>query len=209
MFIVLEGMDGSGKSTQVPLVAERLRQQYPQKQVVESVSPTEDFVGKFIRDVFTLKVTDKLPGWRTMMHLFMADMEMHGVKIRGWQKDGKIILVDRYWFSSFVYQSVSAGLEEGQKAERFAERQIVKLAESLPTPQLTIILSISEEVSKARSKDADAYEENEQFRLRVKRKYAEMQSTVTTIEHIATSKLSIEETTNRIVGLVEKRWPRA
>ena len=209
MFIVLEGMDGSGKSTQVPLVAERLRQQYPQKEVVESVSPTEDFVGKCIRDVFTLKVTDKLPGWRTMMHLFMADMEMHGVRIRRWQKDGKIILVDRYWFSSFVYQSVSAGLDEGPKSERFAERQIVKLAESLPMPQLTIVLSISEEVSKARSKDADAYEENEQFRLRVKRKYAEMRSTLTTIEHIATSKLSIEETTNRIVGLVEKRWPRA
>ena len=109
-FFALEGIDGSGKSTQLPLLARRL--EVLGRPCVQTREPTDGPIGKLLRQVLTGQVVCDS---RVVAPLFVADRLDHLLR----QGDGLLALVeggadvvcDRYYFSSYAYQSVDLPLE--------------------------------------------------------------------------------------------------
>ena len=103
-FIVFEGIDGSGKSTQLRLLAERLKA--ANLKVYTTAEPTGGPVGSVIRNIFNHRIeADE----KVIAGLFVADRLDHLLnKVNGILKkteEGFIVISDRYYFSSFAYHS--------------------------------------------------------------------------------------------------------
>ncbi len=98
-FLVFEGIDGSGKTTQVQKVYQRLKDQG--LDVTATFEPTDGPIGSLIRQMLSGEMpTDQ----RTIASLFAADRTDHLVNpangIRTLVDEGKTIVCDRYYFSS-------------------------------------------------------------------------------------------------------------
>lgn len=109
-FIVFEGIDGSGKSTQIKKISNRLKS--IGLDVYTTVEPTDGPVGVLIRQMLSGKVpVDQ----RTIASLFAADRTDHLVnKVNGIQQkvnQGEIVLCDRYYFSSYAYHAQYIDME--------------------------------------------------------------------------------------------------
>ncbi len=133
-FIVFEGIDGAGTSTQIKKLVERNPQKY-----IATAEPTSGPTGKFLRQMLAgdFKVDEK-----TNAYLFAADRCQHifgqgGVKELC--QSGKIVVSDRYFFSSLAYQSVSCGLELP-----------MLLNSPFPLPEYLFFFDINPEVSLGR-----------------------------------------------------------
>lgn len=97
--IVIEGVDGSGKTTQAKEVVKRLNKEG--YNAAYTKEPTDDIIGAFIRQDF-------LSGKRPLhplafQYLMNADRVMHMEKMEGFLKKGMIIIMDRYFWSSVAY----------------------------------------------------------------------------------------------------------
>lgn len=99
-FVVFEGLDGSGQSTQVRLLAEFLESKG--YKVLKTKEPTIDSrAGKMIRKVLSEK--EKI-SQKELQELFAQDRKEHLESlIVPALKDNKIVICDRYFFSSFSY----------------------------------------------------------------------------------------------------------
>ncbi len=102
-FIVFEGLDGSGKSTHISMLAKRLKAEgIP---VWCTAEPTSTVTGGIIREALSgdaPRTTEELAA------LFFADRVAHNTHpaqgIRKHLADGEIVLCDRYYYSSLAYQ---------------------------------------------------------------------------------------------------------
>ena len=102
-FIVIEGLDGSGKTTQLRALAANLKAMG--RAVAETAEPTASATGGLIRDAlsgFTPRTGTEIAA------LFMADRVAHNVNpVNGIGKmlsEGKDVICDRYYYSSLAYQ---------------------------------------------------------------------------------------------------------
>lgn len=161
-FVVLEGIDGSGTTTQVARLAERLR---AQKVAVRATrEPSDGPMGTLVRQVLTGRVVapgGRAPGWATMALLFAADRMDHAEsEIDPFVAAGGVVVSDRYDASSLAYQSVSSGAEA-----RAAIEWIRSLNRYVRRPDLTIVLDLSPETAaerrRARGESPQLYEQNE------------------------------------------------
>lgn len=117
MFIVLEGIDGTGKSTQTQLLADWFAEQG--REVVTSREPTDGPWGRKLRESAAtgrLTVEEELD-------LFLRDRRQHVEElISPALNSGKVVILDRYYFSTMAYQGARgldiAGIRE--KNEAFA-----------------------------------------------------------------------------------------
>ena len=105
-FVVFEGIDGAGTSTQIKKIVESDPQRF-----VATAEPTSLPTGKFLVRMLSGEVhVDE----KTNAYLFAADRCEH-IFGKGGVKElcesGKVVVSDRYFFSSLAYQSVSCGLE--------------------------------------------------------------------------------------------------
>lgn len=134
-FIVFEGIDGSGTTTQIKKLAER----FPKEKVFVSAEPTKNETGLFLRRMLKgeFSVNEK-----TASFLFAADRCEHLYGKDGILEqiqNGKIALSDRYLFSSLAYQSVSCGKD-------FPEH----LNSLFPLPEILFYFKINPEISISR-----------------------------------------------------------
>ncbi len=161
-FVVLEGIDGSGTTTQVARLAERLR--VARVPVRATHEPSDGPVGTLVRQVLTGRVIvpgGRAPGWATMALLFAADRMDHvESEIEPFVASGGVIVSDRYDASSLAYQSVSSGAESGEAVE-----WIRTLNRYVRRPDLTIVLDLHPEMAAERrlhrGEAAQLYEQNE------------------------------------------------
>ena len=102
-FIVFEGIDGAGKSTQIQLLANRLKEQG--RRVYCTAEPTESVSGGLLRDA--LGGVSKRTSCE-MAAMFVLDRIFHNVNpVNGIEKmlaDGVDVICDRYYYSSLAYQ---------------------------------------------------------------------------------------------------------
>jgi len=98
-FIVIEGIDGSGKGTQAGLLVERLKEL--RKDAVLTREPTKGSIGKLIREHMSNPFLDD----KSLALLFAADRIEHVEKeVIPNLEAGKIVISDRYVYSSIAYQ---------------------------------------------------------------------------------------------------------
>lgn len=99
-FIVFEGLDGSGKSTQAKLLKEWLVNK--NLKVILTSEPTDGIIGKIIREILSKK---RKASSRTLELLFAADRADHLDYILEMLNAGYIVISDRYYFSALAYNS--------------------------------------------------------------------------------------------------------
>ncbi len=99
-FIVLEGIDGSGKTTQAKLLASELEKSY---HAVYTAEPSENRIGLFIRNACLYEEKRLLPDVEAL--LFAADRVEHVEnEIKPALEEGRLVICDRYIHSSLAYQ---------------------------------------------------------------------------------------------------------
>lgn len=114
-FIVIEGLDGSGKGTQIALLAKKLEAMG--QKVHLTCEPTQYATGGLIRDALA-GLTKRTP--HEMAGLFLSDRIAHcenpsdGIKVL--LERGCTVICDRYYYSTFAYQGMDLGLEWLMKA---------------------------------------------------------------------------------------------
>ena len=109
VFIVLEGIDGTGKST----VSRKLKAWLEEngREAVLTAEPTDDWLGKAVR-----RANNEELDPRTESLLFTADRCQHTLRIEQMLKDGKVVICDRYYGSTVAYQGAALEKEMGENA---------------------------------------------------------------------------------------------
>jgi dTMP kinase len=141
-FITLEGIEGSGKTTQVRLLAERLRAQG--RRVLITREPGGTPAGQLIRAMF-LDPSIELHSTAELL-LVLADRAQHVAEtIKPALDGGEIVISDRYCDSTTAYQGYGRGLDLTLLAE------LNQLASAGTMPDLTIVLDCPPETGLARA----------------------------------------------------------
>ncbi len=131
LLIAFEGIDGAGKGTQAKLLARWIREKG--YDVFLTKEPTEGAIGKLLRKSLRTSCFDA----RTEALLFAADRSEHLREIMKKLHEGKVVITERYVYSSLAYQSAS-GLEMSWL------REINSFA---PEADLVIYLDVDPEVA--------------------------------------------------------------
>jgi dTMP kinase len=143
-FIVLDGPDGCGKSTQARLLAQRLRSQGIE--VVELRDPGATAIGEKIRAIL-LNPEHAAMCTRTELLLYMAARaQLWKEKIAPALAGGKCVILDRWLSSTCAYQGCAGG---------FGIEKVIKLAEQCLErvwPDMTIILDVDARTASTRLK---------------------------------------------------------
>jgi dTMP kinase len=107
--VAFEGIDGSGKSTQIQKLAEFIRREGDK--AFTTCEPTDNYIGKIIRDIFSHR---RDATQETIAGLFVADRLQHLLD----PEEGMLkqletghVLTDRYYFSSYAYHGVHVDMD--------------------------------------------------------------------------------------------------
>lgn len=143
MFITFEGIEGTGKSTQITKIKEYYESQG--KEVFLTMEPGGSRVGTELRKML-LHVDNKDITPITELFLYLADRAQHIAQIiRPALEEGKVVLCDRFADSTIVYQGYGRGLDTQ------VLKQLNEVAVDGLWPDLTIILDIDPEIGLKRA----------------------------------------------------------
>src|SRR5882672_4270179 len=181
-FIVFEGLDGAGTTTQARLLAERLQKQG--RNVYLAHQPSDGPVGQLIRQILagraaTTQADGKLGmvDERVMALLFAADRLDHlDSQIDSRLARGEDVILDRYTLSSLAYQGASVSHEFIQAANRWARR-----------PDLTLFLYVPAGIAldrvRMRGAKLERYETAIQLQA-IEREYSRLVGTLASVVSI-------------------------
>jgi dTMP kinase len=161
VFIALEGLDGTGKSTQCRLLAGWLRARG--RAVTECADPGSTSIGEQIRELVLHRREEMAPACEAL--LFMASRaQLTADIIRPALSAGRDVVADRYLLSNVVYQGHAGGLPAEQLWA------IGRLSTDGVEPDLTIVLDLPVEAArKRRTGSADRVESRDaEYHTRVR-----------------------------------------
>jgi len=145
-FITLEGIDGSGKSTQMGMLAATVRERA--YDVVTTCEPGGTPLGVALRAAF-LETTETVAPMAELLS-FAADRAQHVEQlIRPSLAAGKIVISDRYADATFAYQGAGRGFSEDKV------KQVIELATDGLRPDLTLFFDIPVETAIVRMAGRD------------------------------------------------------
>lgn len=169
VLIAIEGIDGSGKTTQSEMLFNSLR--LLSLPAILLHEPTTGYYGRIIRE----KLAKEHINPEEAYFLFVMDRREHvRQKILPALKDGKIVIIDRYFISTIAYQG-AGGIS--------IERIISDHRTFAPIPDLIIILDISIDTALRRLKakrNRDMFEKNKDFLERVRNIYLRIKNLLST-----------------------------
>jgi dTMP kinase len=151
-FITFEGIDGSGKSTLISAIRERLLEKgIKEEKILITKEPGGTDFAELLRDVLAKKV-DREP-LAELFALLSARYDHTKRKIIPALREGKIVICDRYSDSTFAYQVFGKGLEY------YIVTHLNKIASLKLKPDLTILIDLDPKIAFERLKDKrDHYE---------------------------------------------------
>ena len=143
MFIVLEGLDGAGKSTQIKKLREMFAQQGVPSEYIHfprfDAPYFGDMIARFLRGEFGS--VDQIDPYIVAM-LYAEDRRDASALIRGWMDEGKVVIAHRYVYSNIGYQC--AKVETEQKREEL-KQWIFSLEYDyfkIPRPDVSLFLDV-------------------------------------------------------------------
>lgn len=197
-FLVIEGLDGSGKSTQLKLLREHLEKNgLPYKylhfpRLEEGVYG--DLIARFLRG--EMGANDQVDPYLVAL-IFAGDRADAASRIRQWMDEGNLVIVDRYVYSNIAFQCAKLpGLDEKLRLRDW----ILEFEfgyNKLPRPDLNLYLDVPFEFTKKQLKlaregddraylkgERDIHEENLDFQEQVRQVYLSLQEHVDDLEII-------------------------
>src|ERR1017187_10432702 len=156
-FITFEGMDGSGKTTQMHRLAARLRNQG--RTVLETTEPGGPPIAMKIRRILLDSANQELSPSAEILLYFASRAKNVDEWILPALSRGEVVLCDRFTDSSLVYQGFGRGLgsDAVEALDRFACRGL--------KPGLTLLVDVDAEASLARARARNAAEPHCETRM--------------------------------------------
>ncbi|MBR2916080.1 MAG: dTMP kinase [Clostridia bacterium] len=168
-FIVIEGLDGSGKSTQIKLLADYLTQKG--EKVYITAEPQSYETGAYIRRILSESLDKDM---YLQAALFLADRLEHithpALGIKKHLEDGETVICDRYYYSSFAYQGTASQMDWVMDIN-------LKCPEII-TPDLCIFLDVNPNTCKERidttRESAELYEKDTELMSKIRQNFLDV-----------------------------------
>ena len=209
LLVVFEGAEGAGKSTQLRLLADWLGAR--EREVVAVREPGGTVVGDEIRRILLDPNSDIVP--RSEALLFMASRaQLVEREIRPAMEAGAVVLLDRFFLSTYAYQGVGRGLPEAdlRSANAIATQGLV--------PDLTLLLTMPVAAGLARATERGERDRMERadlaFHERVARAFETFATRAWQAVHpecgpiVLVDAVGSEATVfDRVLGTLRAHWP--
>lgn len=192
-FVVIEGIDGCGKSSVARLLVKRLG-----SRAVLTREPTESWIGQAVRRGDRHKISPYIDAL-----LFMADRAQHTEQVAEWLARRKTVVCDRYYHSTVAYQTACLeGIFEGDAFKWLLE---ANLRISIH-PDLTVFLTIPPELGlqRIRTRSELSRFERLSFLRKVQKNYIRLAELDKTIVKVDGAK-DLQSVTNEVLSLVKER----
>jgi len=199
VFITFEGIEGSGKSTQIELLKASLKEEGYSVEVLREPGTTQ--LGERIRDVFLEKSDEQVDPMTEAFLLYASRKHLDQNFLQEHLKNDSIVLADRYSDATVAYQCYGKGLSED-----FVK--YIHEKSNLLSPDLTFYMDITAEASKSRidNRELDRMEsESIDFFNKVRLGYLQIAKSNPDRIIILDSELSVKDLQNTIFNEVKNR----
>lgn len=177
-FIVIEGIDGSGKSTQIEFIADWLhvQQGIDDIHILKTHEPTDHEFGTQIKEVLAFKKEAPV-SHLALQELYIRDRKDHLLRdiIPHLQKEGNVVLCDRYALSTFAYT-----MANGTPYDVIMDLHEKIIGEDFIVPDIMFIIDIDPLVTSQRlitklgDGNLDYFEKQQEFMKRVAKHFCEL-----------------------------------
>ena len=222
-FVVIEGLDGSGKSTQLNLLREYLEKESVSYKYLHFPRLEEGVYGELIARFLRgeMGANDQVDPYLVAL-IFAGDRSDAASQILQWMDEGYLVIVDRYVYSNIAFQCAKI---ENQKERDKLRDWILEFEfgyNNLPTPDINLYLNVPFEFTRQQLNNTrdgadraylkgerDIHEENLDFQERVRQVYLSLQEHVNDLGLIecmdaSGNMLSPVEISELIVKQIEK-----
>lgn len=169
MLITFEGIEGSGKTTQIALLADHLKKKG--RSIIQTREPGGTGFGEALRSVLLKKGFNVFPLPELLVFMAMRAQHIEEVILPALQ-DGSIVICDRFVDATYAYQGY------GRKIDLGVIETLNRLVTKGIRPNLTILLNVSAERGlkrKAASAQMDRIEEEDiSFHQKIKKAYEKL-----------------------------------
>jgi len=200
-FIVVEGLDGSGKSTQIKMLKEYLESKG--EKVFMTAEPSEGRIGKTLREMLSEDIPTDM---YFQAGMFLADRIDHCTNpengIKKMIEEGYTVISDRYYYSTFAYQGTKSDMD-----------YIMKINLDCPAilrPDVCIFLDLNPEICKGRIDTnrgkTEMYEKNIEVMKSIRKNFLDVLNSLKDRENIKiiNAEGSIEDIQKAIREAVEE-----
>jgi dTMP kinase len=206
LFITFEGLDGSGKTTQMELLRDYLKNRG--FDVVTTIEPGGTEIGQKIREILLDEENHDISPLAETLLFLASRAELVSEVIAPALREGKIVLCDRFFDSTVVYQGIARGL---------GEKEILEMnlwATGGVVPDITFLLSVKVSKGKKRMSDADKKTdrielEKDSFKEKIYRGYLDIakknKGRIVVIDGENSIKNISEEIKNKVCEYLEKK----
>lgn len=203
LFLAFEGVEGSGKTTQVRLLADFLRERGVP--VVVAREPGSTPLGERIRSLVLDQAEVQIPARSELFLMLAARAAFVEQVVRPGLAEGRVVIADRFELSTLAYQGAGRGLpaEEVLRCNRVATGGLA--------PDVTLLLDLPPEEGarrqEAASKRRDRMEREEaEFHRRVALGYRRMAGSVAGLVTVD-ARGGVEEVQRRVREILAARYP--
>ena len=197
-FIVIEGLDGSGKSTQLKMLREYLDHKNVPFKYLHFPRLEEGVYGKLIARFLRgeMGANDKVDPYLVAL-MFAGDRTDASQLVRGWMDDGYLVIVDRYVYSNIAFQCAKLSNSKDREALREWILDFEFGYNELPKPEVNLFLNVPMEFTREQLKNArdgddraylkgarDIHEESLDFQEQVRQVYLSLAEHVEDLEII-------------------------
>jgi dTMP kinase len=200
ILITMEGIDGSGKSTQVSLLVERLKGLIKDKGIIEIREPGSTKVGEEIRGIVKDKSNKGLVKESELLLYLAARAQLVREVIRPALDNECIVICDRFLDSSIAYQGYGRGINID------ILKRMDEFARGYTYPDLTFVIDIPIEEAIKRRGETDRIEESgREFFNKVRTGYLNIAIKESYRVHIINGEGDKREVGERIFSIVKDR----
>jgi dTMP kinase len=147
-YYALEGIDGSGKTTQVEKLATYFRKRG--QDVIVTKEPTDGVIGQLIKKIVRKKLT--VPSM-SLQYLFSADRAVHLEKeVIPALKMGKIVISDRSFWSAVAYGITDLSLHEGERERLLLAYNVLAMYSGYLIADKTFVINVPHALAMKRVK---------------------------------------------------------
>ncbi|HLC16758.1 MAG TPA: dTMP kinase [Thermodesulfovibrionia bacterium] len=198
-FISFEGIDGVGKTTQIRMLADYLKNLG--KNVMVCHEPGGTRIGEIIRKILLAPDFTEMTGNTELLLYYASRSQLLSEVILPALNDNKIVLADRFIDSTFAYQGYGQGIKSD-----LIDAIDVMVTEQI-RPELTLLLDLDVQEAVKRSKKQDRYEQAAiDFTERVRNGFLDLAAKSPQRIRVIDSSGTHEETHQHILAVIEETW---